>query len=198
MITIVWALILAIFMPDNPVDAKFINEREKAIAVDRMRSDQTGIENKTFKREQMFEALRDPKTWLMVLFNLWVSVPNGGLSNVSCLVAIWPLPTGLRVLIARLVQSSHHQWPWIQPSTIHIVEYTPRCCSDVVILYLQRHSILSGTKAPCTPGSRSHSHRRLGRRPHCVSVSIHSPYNQPSGPACSIVVLILLFGTLCC
>lgn len=81
--TVVWALIVGIFLPDNPVKAKFITERQKAIAIDRVRADQTGIENKTFKKEQMIEAFLDPKTWLMFLFNIWISIPNGGLTNVS-------------------------------------------------------------------------------------------------------------------
>lgn len=79
-ITVAWALVVGVFLPDNPVKAKFIGEREKAIAIDRVRADQTGIENKTFKRSQMIEALKDPKTWLMVLFNIWISIPNGGLT----------------------------------------------------------------------------------------------------------------------
>ena len=81
--TVVWAIIVGVFLPDNPVKAKFISERQKAIAIDRVRADQTGIENKTFKKEQMIEAFMDPKTWLIFLFNIWISIPNGGLTNVS-------------------------------------------------------------------------------------------------------------------
>ncbi|KIV99835.1 uncharacterized protein PV09_08504 [Verruconis gallopava] len=84
--TIVWACVIGIFLPDNPVKAKFISEREKAIAIDRVRADQTGVENKTFKKEQMIEAFTDPKTWLMILFNLWISIPNGGLTNFAPLI----------------------------------------------------------------------------------------------------------------
>lgn len=69
-------------MPDSPVKAKFLTERQKAIHVERLRKDQIGIENKTFKKEQMIEALLDPKTWLMVLFQFFISIPNGGLTNV--------------------------------------------------------------------------------------------------------------------
>lgn len=81
--TCAWSIIVGLFLPDNPVKAKFLSERQKAIAIDRVRADQTGIENKTWKRDQMIEAFTDPKTWLMVLFNLWISIPNGGLTNVS-------------------------------------------------------------------------------------------------------------------
>ena len=62
-----------------------------------------GIENRRFKREQVIEALTDMKVWLMVLFNLWISIPNGGLTNVR----------GYRAFIVRstatdLIHSSFH------------------------------------------------------------------------------------------
>lgn len=80
-ISVCWACVVGLFLPDNVVRAKFIGEREKAIAVERVRKDQLGMENKTFKREQMVEALLDVKTWLMFLFNIFVSIPNGGLTS---------------------------------------------------------------------------------------------------------------------
>ncbi|KIW62037.1 hypothetical protein PV05_02090 [Exophiala xenobiotica] len=84
--TFAYGIVVGIFLPDNPVKAKFINEREKAIAIDRVRVNQTGIENKTFKREQFIEALLDIRVWLMFLFNIWISIPNGGLTNFSPLI----------------------------------------------------------------------------------------------------------------
>ncbi|KAF4628945.1 hypothetical protein G7Y89_g9202 [Cudoniella acicularis] len=86
--TIVWALVVGIFLPDNPVSAKFINEREKAIAIDRVRADQTGIENKT--------------------------IPNGGLTNFSPLIinglgyssqrsTLLTMPTGIMQTVASYI-----------------------------------------------------------------------------------------------
>ncbi|SJL04531.1 related to permease of the major facilitator superfamily [Armillaria ostoyae] len=37
---------------------------------------QTGVENKHFKKEQMIEALTDPKTWLFALFAALDNIPN--------------------------------------------------------------------------------------------------------------------------
>jgi MFS family permease len=45
----VWGIVIAIFMPDSPVTAKFLNQREKRIAVERLKGNQTGIENKHLK-----------------------------------------------------------------------------------------------------------------------------------------------------
>jgi hypothetical protein len=85
-ITLIYAVIVGIFLPDNPVKAKFISQREKYVAVERMRADQLGIENKTFIRSQIWELVKDPKTWLMFFFHVWVSIPNGGLTNFAPLI----------------------------------------------------------------------------------------------------------------
>ncbi|KAJ3468020.1 hypothetical protein MRS44_002085 [Fusarium solani] len=82
-ITLIYAVIVGIFLPDNPVKAKFISQREKYVAVEHMGADQLGIENKTFNKAQVWELVKDPKTWLMFLFHVWVSIPNGGLTNFS-------------------------------------------------------------------------------------------------------------------
>ncbi|KAF2023988.1 MFS general substrate transporter [Setomelanomma holmii] len=58
----------------------------KAIVIDKIREDQTGVENKTFKREQMIEAFLDPKTWLMFFFHIWISIPNVSLTNFAPLI----------------------------------------------------------------------------------------------------------------
>lgn len=44
----IWGVVIYIFLPDSPVTAKGLTQREKQIAVERMREDQTGVENKRF------------------------------------------------------------------------------------------------------------------------------------------------------
>ncbi|OAA35722.1 Major facilitator superfamily domain, general substrate transporter [Beauveria brongniartii RCEF 3172] len=85
-VTVAWALVIGAFLPDSPVRAKFITDRQKGIVIDRLRVDQTGVENKKFKWEQFRETLVDPKTWLMFLFQIVISIPNGGLTNFTPLV----------------------------------------------------------------------------------------------------------------
>ncbi|KAM5342279.1 hypothetical protein ACJ41O_013245 [Fusarium nematophilum] len=84
--TIVWALVVGLLLPDSPPKAKFITERQKAIVIDRLREDRTGVENKNFKKDQLVECLLDPKTWLMFVFHIMISIPNGGLTNFAPLV----------------------------------------------------------------------------------------------------------------
>ncbi|KAJ7775503.1 major facilitator superfamily domain-containing protein [Mycena metata] len=64
------------FFPDSPASAWFLTPPERAIAILRIKANQTGLENKHFKKEQMIEALTDPKTWLFALFSGLTNIPN--------------------------------------------------------------------------------------------------------------------------
>lgn len=52
------------FFPDSPANAWFLTHEERIIAVERIKVNQAGVENKHFKLEQLIECLYDPKTWL--------------------------------------------------------------------------------------------------------------------------------------
>lgn len=64
-----WSIVLFFALPSNPATAWFLTKEERAIAINRVRSNQTGIENKTFRKEQAVEALMDPKVILSALSN---------------------------------------------------------------------------------------------------------------------------------
>ncbi|ORY83487.1 hypothetical protein BCR35DRAFT_351957 [Leucosporidium creatinivorum] len=63
---IVGAAVL-IWLLDSVATANFLTEREKIVALGRVRDNQTGTRNKQLKRYQVIEALTDPKTWLLLL-----------------------------------------------------------------------------------------------------------------------------------
>lgn len=44
--TFLWGICLLLFLPDSPLKARFLNEKEKYIALHRIRSNKTGVENK--------------------------------------------------------------------------------------------------------------------------------------------------------
>lgn len=54
-------------MPDSPVHAKMLTHEERIAAIERVRDDQGGTENRRFKKAQVYEALSDVRTWLIVL-----------------------------------------------------------------------------------------------------------------------------------
>lgn len=75
-----------IFLPDSPVTAKGLTEREKRIAVERLRDNQTGIENKHLKWYQVREAFTDYKTYLFFLLGCVCNSPNGVVSNFGTII----------------------------------------------------------------------------------------------------------------
>ncbi|PYH85794.1 putative allantoate permease [Aspergillus uvarum CBS 121591] len=73
-------------MPDDQIHARFLSHREKLIAVDRIRGNFQGIGSHTWKWAHFFEAFRDPRTYLYVLFSLLMNIPNGGITTFGSIV----------------------------------------------------------------------------------------------------------------
>ena len=88
-----------LFMPDSPATALLLTKEERIAAIERIRDEQGGTENKRLKKEQVVEALLDIRSWLIVLATLLsttllarvgvdvnpttriANIPNGGLAN---------------------------------------------------------------------------------------------------------------------
>jgi hypothetical protein len=75
-----------VFLPDSPVTTRVLSMRERRIAVERLRENQTGVENKQFKKYQLIEALKDPKTYFFFLLGMIHNTPNGGISNFGTII----------------------------------------------------------------------------------------------------------------
>ncbi|ESZ89986.1 MFS allantoate transporter [Sclerotinia borealis F-4128] len=81
LITVAVGCIFLYFMPDNQLNAKFLNPQERIMALERIRKNQQGVGNKHLKMYQLKEALADPVTWAFVFYALVADIPNGGISN---------------------------------------------------------------------------------------------------------------------
>lgn len=75
-LTTLWSIALFFLLPNSQIDAWFLNDEEKRIAVEMVRANNTGIYNKTFKMEQLVEALMDVKSWLFLLLGFLINIPN--------------------------------------------------------------------------------------------------------------------------
>jgi predicted MFS family arabinose efflux permease len=80
-ITMIWAFVILFFLPPDPVRAKRFTERERYIAVARMRINNAGVRNTHFKKEQFFELLLDVKFWLVFAMAFLILVANGPVST---------------------------------------------------------------------------------------------------------------------
>ncbi|PCH37794.1 MFS general substrate transporter [Wolfiporia cocos MD-104 SS10] len=79
-ITLIVSVLFWLFFPDSITNAWFLTPEEKAIAVARIKVNQAGMENKHFKKEQMIECFKDPKTWFF-FFSLTIESVTNSLSN---------------------------------------------------------------------------------------------------------------------
>ncbi|KAH9991581.1 MFS general substrate transporter [Russula vinacea] len=97
-LTLITAASFFFLFPDSPINAWFLTEDERAKAVRRIKDNQTGVENKHFKKEQMIEALTDPKTWLFALFAVFDNIPNSIVNQLQIIFVSFgfnPLQTTL-------------------------------------------------------------------------------------------------------
>lgn len=75
-----------LFMPDSPMEAKFLNDNDKVIAVERLRVYQMGVASKGWKWDHVLEAFMDIKTWLWFSMLTAVSIPSGGITTFGPLI----------------------------------------------------------------------------------------------------------------
>ncbi|KAL2787903.1 fungal-specific transcription factor domain-containing protein [Aspergillus keveii] len=115
-VSAIWSFIAFIFLPDSPMNAFFLTEREKYHAIQRLAENKTGITNRQWKWDQAFEAVIDPKTWILFLFNIAINIPNGGLTTFSGIIinnlgfspvntSLLNMPTGVMSTLSAFVFS---------------------------------------------------------------------------------------------
>jgi hypothetical protein len=79
-------IITLLFLPDLPTTAKFLTERERVIAVERVAGNRQGVKNKHFKTYQAWQTLYDPKTWLLFVMATGAQIPNSALTSFSSII----------------------------------------------------------------------------------------------------------------
>ncbi|KAK7707232.1 hypothetical protein SLS57_009401 [Botryosphaeria dothidea] len=84
--TVVWAGFVAWYLPDSPMKAKCFNEEEKRLMFARVRGNQTGLQNRHFKKYQVAEAVLDPFVWCCVVLQTTSTLIIGGLGVFSNLI----------------------------------------------------------------------------------------------------------------
>lgn len=65
-----------IFLPDSPVSAPGLTQRERRITVERLRDNQTGVENKHLKPYQILEAFLDYKMYFFFILGVVCIEPS--------------------------------------------------------------------------------------------------------------------------
>jgi len=85
-ITLLWACFVLWWLPDSPIRAKCWSEEDRRLIVERVRANETGIQNKEWKKYQFHEAIKDPKVWCLVTIAFTNALPTGGLGAFQNLI----------------------------------------------------------------------------------------------------------------
>ncbi|RSM10004.1 hypothetical protein CDV31_007410 [Fusarium ambrosium] len=118
---LLWGLVLYIWLPDSPLKDNFLSRKEKYIALDRVRENMIGIENKELKWYQVREAFTDYKTYLLVLFVLSIHVPTGGVVAFGAQIVsglgfstletmLLSIPTGVTLTLSSFMVAVPQLW----------------------------------------------------------------------------------------
>lgn len=78
-VSFLWGIFVLYWLPDSPMRAKCFSEEDKKLMIERVRSNQTGLQNKTFRAYQLKEALTDPQTYCYMLIQICTTLPTSGL-----------------------------------------------------------------------------------------------------------------------
>ncbi|RDW59225.1 MFS general substrate transporter-4 [Coleophoma crateriformis] len=85
-VTILWGIFLLFTLPDTPMGARWLSLEERAMAIERVRENKTGIINHVWKWNQFRECIIDPKTFLLFATLVCNAIPSGGVASFGNIV----------------------------------------------------------------------------------------------------------------
>ncbi|KAJ3495451.1 hypothetical protein NLG97_g3391 [Lecanicillium saksenae] len=85
-VTLAWGIVLLFFLPDSPLDARFLTPEERNYANRRPQQSTHSFQTKEWKKDQVIEALQDPKTWLLCIYQICTCIPNGGYTSFNGII----------------------------------------------------------------------------------------------------------------
>lgn len=85
-LSVFWGFVSLVVLPDLPSTARFLGERERAIAVDRVARNRQGVKNRHFRRYQAVQCARDPKTWILFVLAVAAQVPNAAITSFTSII----------------------------------------------------------------------------------------------------------------
>lgn len=86
LLTVVFSVVVFIWLADSPMKARFLTQEEKVIAIERLRMNQQGIASGKWRWDHVWECLVDPKTWIWFSLLTAVSIPSGGITTFGPLI----------------------------------------------------------------------------------------------------------------
>jgi len=75
-LTFAWSFVVFWALPDDPERARFLSQRERFVALERVRDNNNGLVNSHIKITHIKETLKDPATWLLTTCMFGVVATN--------------------------------------------------------------------------------------------------------------------------
>ncbi|RLV84031.1 Thiamine pathway transporter THI73 [Meyerozyma sp. JA9] len=114
LITVVFGAVVFVYLPNNPLEASFLDDAQKKVVLHNIRENETGTENKTFKKAHLYELFfHDKHTWPMFVLTLITMIPTGSVITFSVTIiasfgysnkhaALMQMPVGVSTIISIL------------------------------------------------------------------------------------------------
>ena len=75
-VTVMIGVVTGVWLPDTPMQARFLGEKEKVSLLKHVAVNRTGIQNTAFKARQLLEVVTDVQIWLLTLLTILVCAGN--------------------------------------------------------------------------------------------------------------------------
>nr|POE59132.1 putative transporter [Quercus suber] len=85
-LTVAFSLVVFVWLPDSPMQARFLGDDDKLLVIERLRMNQQGISSGVWRWDHVAECLVDVKTWLWFTLLTAISIPSGGISTFGPLI----------------------------------------------------------------------------------------------------------------
>lgn len=132
-LTFICAISFFLFFPDSPTTAKFLTEEEKIIAIERIKDNRTGVENKVWKKKQFIEALLDWKLWVFALYAGIENIPNSLTNQYSLIIQSLGFSTWQTTLLQCVIGAVEILTIW---SSSYVLKWFPNHRGFIAAAYL--------------------------------------------------------------
>lgn len=85
-LSVFWGFVSLLVLPDLPSTARFLDERERLVAVDRVARNRQGVKNRHFRPYQAVQCAKDPKTWILFVLAVAAQVPNAAITSFTSII----------------------------------------------------------------------------------------------------------------
>ncbi|KAF2187519.1 MFS allantoate transporter-like protein, partial [Zopfia rhizophila CBS 207.26] len=150
LLTVSYSFVVLVFMPDSPMAAKYLKDREKVIAVERLRANQMGVSSGKWRWDHVLETAIDFKTWCWFIAIIAISISSGGISTFGNLIVkdfgyssfetiLFNIPFGVIQIVA-IIGSSWLATRWKRKGlVIALVSILPSIGTIMMLTVPRRH-----------------------------------------------------------